>query len=109
MVPLKLASAAVKSAPRWNGAAVAPAARQAYSHSASVGRRYTRPAAFSWGRADNRSQKSTASFQEIYSTGNVLLSNRFTAALPRPVGEKWLGLVPVTRSYSAWVTGKAPR
>ena len=66
-------------------------ARQAYSHSASVGRRYTRPARRSSGSADNRLQNSTASSQLTLSTGWL--------------GPPWFsevnddGLTPMTFSY----------
>ena len=58
-------------------------ARHAYSHSASVGKRYVRPAACSSGNADNLSQNRTASSQLTFSTG-------CWAPL------KWLGFVPIT-------------
>ncbi len=49
--------------------AVVVPARHAYSHSASVGNRYLRPAACSALRADSFSQNSIASSQSIDSTG----------------------------------------
>ena len=72
-------------------------ARQAYSHSASVGSRYSARAACSGGSSPSLRQNADASSQLTVSTGRV--------------GSPWflLGLLPTTRSYSACVTSYVPR
>ena len=82
-------------------AGVAVPARQAYSHSASVGKRYTRPARFSAGSVDNFRQKATASSQETCSTG--------WSGPPPSSRVKCAGFFFMTCSYWAWVTSVAPR
>ena len=49
-------------------------ARHAYSHCASDGSRYHRPAAFSCGKSDSFRQNSTASSHDTFSTGNRFVS-----------------------------------
>ena len=67
------------SSPQYHGVVVP--ARQAYSHSASVGSRYVRPAATSSGRADNWRQNSAASSHVAESTGYRLVSCPATLAI----------------------------
>ena len=69
-------------------------ARQAYSHSASVGRRYTYP--FGGGNFLLRIlQYSVASNQDVFSTGNF--------------GDfRVLGFSPTSFSYCSWVTSNCP-
>jgi len=74
-------------------------ARQAYSHSASVGTRYVRPAFCSSGRALSFWQNSRAAFQEIESTGSSDSSPSLCCD----------GLTPVTAAYCFCVTRVAPR
>src|SRR4051794_25631920 len=78
----------------WSGASVSPnanwvrvPARQAYSHSASVGSRYLRPALASSGAAESFAQKSTASAHSTPSTGKSPVSMPLTASFLLPVGE----------------------
>src|SRR5258708_40143004 len=85
-------------------------ARQAYSHSASLGKRYVLPAFFSAGSADSLSQNSTASVHDTFSTGKSLVFSPRTLSLPAagparlyflpglpvPSAEKKLGLKPRT-------------
>ena len=59
LVPSQLACLPFNWLPKLNGVIVP--ARHAYSHSASVGKRYLRPAFFSSGISDNRLQNQTAS------------------------------------------------
>src|SRR5579871_5058555 len=65
--PLKFACVEESVLPKWNTVVVP--ARQAYSHSASVGRRYTRPAFLSAGKSESRRQNSTAAYHVTLSTG----------------------------------------
>ena len=58
--------------------------RQAYSHCASEGRRYGRPAAFSSGSSDSFRQNSTASSHDTCSTGNRFVSCRPLYFCPCP-------------------------
>src|SRR5207247_270649 len=74
--------------------------RQAYSHSASVGSRYTRPASRSLGRADNFAHNSWASSQDTFSTG-------WSGPPPLPA-VKFEGLLPITCAYSACVASRLP-
>src|SRR4051812_42907841 len=67
-------------------------ARQAYSHSASVGRRYG-----FLSLACSFLQNSWQSSHETFSTG------RFLSPL------KWLGLLPMTACHCSWVTSWIPR
>src|SRR5262245_23972876 len=72
--PMKLACSEEADVPNEKGVDVP--ARQAYSHSASLGRRYTRPASFSAGSSDSLAQKATASFQLTCSIGWSGLSGK---------------------------------
>ena len=89
------ACSAVSVSPVWNGVVVP--ARQAYSHSASVGRRYGLPSFF-----DSQSQNSTACCQVTNVTGSS--SALLTPSLPRSF--LWSGS---NCSYWALVTSVAPR
>src|SRR4051812_24923357 len=79
-VLLKLACVGERLFPVWN--VVEEPARQAYSHSASVGKRYRLPAVVSFSRADSFLQNSMASAQFTRSTGKSLVSRSITCALP---------------------------
>src|SRR5579864_3491497 len=68
-LPSKLPCVEEREPPKKKGLEELAPPRQAYSHSASVGKRYVRPTAFSSGRADSLRQNSTASSQETCSTG----------------------------------------
>src|SRR5262249_13718788 len=100
----KFANAGVSAAPNANACIDSPA-RQAYSHSASVGNRYTRPAFFSAAHFDSAAQNALASSHVTDSTGNVPAGPGYS---PSPSGPKKLGFSPVTASYSHCVTGKTP-
>src|SRR4051794_35411382 len=98
-----LASYDDRAGPTWKGSERMPA-RQAYSHSASVGKRYTRPACRSPGSSDRRVQKAVASSHDTFSTGKREVSMPWTRPLPSPEEEKWLGWELVKRWYCSWVT-----
>src|SRR5262245_11963799 len=67
-VPSKLACSVERYFPKWKGVVVP--ARQEYSHSASLGRRYTLPVFRSSGRCDSSRQNARASVHVTESTGN---------------------------------------
>jgi hypothetical protein len=88
MSSLKFACAEVRDWPKEKGVEEEAPPRQAYSHSASVGKRYTRPNRFSSGISDSLRQKAKASSQDTFSTGKVRVSWPTTLALPPPRAEK---------------------
>src|SRR5206468_2252739 len=63
-LPSKLACVEERESPKWKGVEELAPPRQAYSHSASVGKRYVRPFFFSSACFDSFRQKATASSQE---------------------------------------------
>src|SRR5262249_11953667 len=90
-LPLKLPSLLERDLPTWKGVSVP--ARQQYSHSASVGRRYLRPAFFSSALALSLARNCWTSSHETRSTGNSSRSfsaNCLTLSLPPPLLLKWL-------------------
>ena len=93
---LNTASAAASLSPTQYGMTVP--ARQAYSHSASVGSRYDRWCATSSGRWARRAQNCSASCQLTVSTGWF-----------SPPLACFDGFFPVTAWYSACVTGNTDR
>jgi hypothetical protein len=106
---LKLAWLEERERPKWKGVEEEAPPRQPYSHSASVGKRYTRSYRFSAARAESFLQNSTASSQYTLSTGKSSVSFPATLALPPPVAENQLGLVPMTARYCFCVTSVTPR
>src|SRR2546426_5008262 len=90
-------SAVPESSPKLNRLVVP--ARHAYSHSASEGSRYSKPAGrrpASRSRCVSAEQYLLASRKETFSTGR----------LESPV--KWLGFLPRTAANSPWVTSYFP-
>src|SRR5690242_4888533 len=80
--PLMFARADDSESP--NAVAVVEQARQAYSHSASVGKRYVHPRSASSGSRPSPSQKSLMSPQSTFSTGKLLVSSPATVLASSP-------------------------
>src|SRR5262245_11056113 len=100
-LPSKFACAEEMVLPQPNGVVVQPALRQAYSHSASVGRRYVRPGSCSEASRPSLLQNETASTHVGASTGKSPVSMSATSARRAPLAEKRDGLRLVTASNCA--------